>query len=355
MPKPFISVLIDTYNHERFIEPAISSVLEQDIAEADREIIVVDDGSTDRTPEIVRKFEPKVRLIRKANGGQASAFNTGIPECSGEIIAFLDGDDWWTSGKLQAVGDVLAGDAKIGLVGHGIIEAFSNGARRALAPEKDERFTLDSVEAARVFRLRKSYLGTSRMTLRAGLARHILPVPEALVIEADEYLFTIAAAMSEIVILRNTLTNYHIHGGNLFVAAGGGEAGLRRKYKVMEALAKALCATLSEKDTPPEIVACIVELIQAEADQLRLMLDGGTPWETVKTETTLYRILHGDAGMPQRIFRNASMVPAMILPPRWFYAARQWLGSHPQYHRVREKVLPVPKITHAAGPDEYKA
>jgi hypothetical protein len=355
MPKPFISVLIDTYNHERFIEQAIASVLEQDVAEADREIIVVDDGSTDRTPEIVRKFEPRVRLIRKANGGQASAFNAGIPECSGQIIAFLDGDDWWTPGKLQAVGGVLAGDAKVGLVGHGIIEAFSNGARRALAPEKDERFTLDSVEAARVFRLRKSYLGTSRMTLRTELARRILPVPEALVIEADEYLFTIAAAMSEIVILRNTLTNYHIHGGNLYVAAGEGEAGLRRKYKVMEALAKALCATLSGKDTPAETVACIVELIQAEADQLRLMLDGGTPWETVKTETTLYRILHGDAGMPQRIFRNATMVPAMILPPRWFYAARQWLGSHPQYHRVREKVLPVPKITHAAGPDEYKA
>src|SRR6202047_5371649 len=99
MPKPFISVLIDTYNHERFIEQAIASVLEQDVAEGDREIIVVDDGSTDRTPEIVRKFEPQVRLIRKANGGQASAFNTGIPECSGQIIAFLDGDDWWTPGK----------------------------------------------------------------------------------------------------------------------------------------------------------------------------------------------------------------------------------------------------------------
>src|SRR5580704_15173593 len=132
MVTPFLSVLIDTYNHERFIEQAILSVLAQDIAEGEREIIVVDDGSSDRTPEIVRRFEPRVRLIRKTNGGQASAFNAGIPECSGQIIAFLDGDDWWTPGKLQAVGGVLAGDAKVGLVGHGIIEAFSNGARRAL-------------------------------------------------------------------------------------------------------------------------------------------------------------------------------------------------------------------------------
>ena len=51
MAKPFLSVLIDTYNHERFIEQAILSVLAQDVAEAEREIIVVDDGSSDRTPE----------------------------------------------------------------------------------------------------------------------------------------------------------------------------------------------------------------------------------------------------------------------------------------------------------------
>ena len=53
MARPFISALIDTYNHERFIERAITSVLEREVAEAEREILVVDDGSTDRAPEIV--------------------------------------------------------------------------------------------------------------------------------------------------------------------------------------------------------------------------------------------------------------------------------------------------------------
>jgi len=95
MARPIVSVLIDTYNHERFIEQAILSVLEQDFPGSDREILVVDDGSQDSTPQIVAKFAPQVRLIRKANGGQASAFNAGIPECQGEIVAFLDGDDWW--------------------------------------------------------------------------------------------------------------------------------------------------------------------------------------------------------------------------------------------------------------------
>jgi len=102
-----VSVLIDTYNHERFIEKAVSSVLEQDFPASAREVIVIDDGSTDSTPEIVRKFEPQVRYLRKSNGGQASAFNAGIPECNGEVIAFLDGDDYWMPGKLSRVVDVL--------------------------------------------------------------------------------------------------------------------------------------------------------------------------------------------------------------------------------------------------------
>jgi glycosyltransferase involved in cell wall biosynthesis len=92
--KPILSVLIDTYNHERYIEQAVVSAIEQDFAASEYEIIVVDDGSTDRTPEIVRKFAPRVRLLRKRNGGQASAFNAAFPELRGDVIAFLDGDDW---------------------------------------------------------------------------------------------------------------------------------------------------------------------------------------------------------------------------------------------------------------------
>src|SRR6266478_140362 len=103
MAKPFATALIDTYNHERFIEQAIVSVLEQDFPASETEILVVDDGSTDKTPELVRKFAPRVRLLRKINGGQASAFNAGISEARGEIVAFLDGDDWWAPGKLTAV------------------------------------------------------------------------------------------------------------------------------------------------------------------------------------------------------------------------------------------------------------
>ena len=189
MSKPYVSVLIDTYNHERFIEQAITSVLEQDMSMADVEIVVVDDGSTDRTPEIVRRFEPRVRLLRKPNGGQASAFNTGIPECRGEIVAFLDGDDWWAKGKLRRVVEAMSANPLVGLVGHGIVESFGEGIERIHAPEKEERMRLDLACGGASILSAQKLFGTSRMTLRANIARQILPVPEALVIEADEYLF----------------------------------------------------------------------------------------------------------------------------------------------------------------------
>src|SRR6202162_5556259 len=127
MSKPLVSVLIDTYNHERFIEHAITSVLEQDMPMADVEIVVVDDGSTDGTPDVVRRFEPRVRLIRKPNGGQASAFNAGIPECHGEIVAFLDGDDWWAPQKLRRVVEAMEQDPEVGIIGNGITEVLENG------------------------------------------------------------------------------------------------------------------------------------------------------------------------------------------------------------------------------------
>ncbi len=77
MKAPFFSVLIDTCNYGEFIEEAVSSALAQDFPAVEREILVVDDGSTDDTQERLRKFGEAIRYLRKPIGGQASAFNSG--------------------------------------------------------------------------------------------------------------------------------------------------------------------------------------------------------------------------------------------------------------------------------------
>ena len=120
--RPLVTVLIDTFNHERYIEQTIVSAIEQDFPASEFEILVVDDGSTDRTAEIVGKFGQRVRLLRKKNGGQASAFNAALPEVRGELVAFLDGDDWWLPCKLAAATAALEQNRGIAGVGHGYYE-----------------------------------------------------------------------------------------------------------------------------------------------------------------------------------------------------------------------------------------
>ena len=164
----FVSVLIDTYNHEKFIEQAIKSVLEQDFPASDMEILVVDDGSTDRTPEIVKTFEPRVRLLSKQNGGQASAFNFGIPQCRGEIVAFLDGDDWWESSKLATIVSAFGRHPEVGTIGHGLYEVDENGKQLFLnIPGRVYSCRLDTREDAAAFTELLSFLGTSRVAIRS--------------------------------------------------------------------------------------------------------------------------------------------------------------------------------------------
>jgi len=346
LARTFVSVLIDTYNHERFIEQAIVSVLEQDFPNSERAIIIVDDGSTDCTPEIVKKFEPRVRLLRKENGGQASAFNAGIPKCKGEIVAFLDGDDWWAPGKLRAVADALAGDPSIGLVGHGITEIFPDGRQHTDLLREVPRFRLDSVDSARTFRLRKSFLGTSRMTVRSEVLRKIGKVPEALRIEADEYLFTLAGLFSDVLILRDSLTFYRLHEANAFQVSDGNTTALRRKQRVLEALATSVMTRFEAERVSERVVRIILESIETEAEQIRLSLDSGLPWETVRTELRNQRIMHPDISVPHWLFKCLALVPACVMPSRTYYSLRSSFSKNRMYRKAREKWLPFLRHSH---------
>lgn len=97
MPK--VSVIIPTYNREKYLPEAIDSVLNQTFQ--DFELIIVDDGSTDNTKEILKPYLSKIRYIYQKNKGPSAARNTGIRYSTGEWIAFLDADDIWLLYKLK--------------------------------------------------------------------------------------------------------------------------------------------------------------------------------------------------------------------------------------------------------------
>lgn len=354
--RPFVSVLIDTFNHERFIEQAVSSALLQDYPADRREIIVVDDGSTDRTAEVLSQFTPHLHILRKPNGGQGSAFNHAIPLCRGEIVAFLDGDDWWAPGKLTAVIDAFSSNLSIGLVGHGITEVFPDGAQRSEMVHNSHVLSLDSVAGARTFRLRKSFLGTSRMAFRSDLLRRIGPVPESLVFEADEFLFTLGALFSTAYILRDPLTMYRLHGQNLFLASGGGnEAGLRRKDMVISALAAVLRVRFAAEQVPQDITNTVLESIESEASLVRLSLGEGSPLDTVRAEFRSYRLAHEDVSFFRRFLKGISLIPALFVPPRTYLSLKSRISAAPFLRRLRKKLFPPLQPTHVDRTGQWSA
>jgi glycosyltransferase involved in cell wall biosynthesis len=320
------------------------------------EILVVDDGSTDRTPEIVRRFEPRVRLLQKPNGGQASAFNAGIPQCQGEVVAFLDGDDWWAPQKLRRVLEAMRQDPEAGIIGNGITEVLENGDEHSEVLHETPRFRIDSLQGARIFRRRKSQLGTSRMTVRAEILREILPVPESIVIEADEYIFTLAAAFSVVSILGESLTFYRIHGGNLFQMSEFNKESILRKQKSIEILAQALSERLSKFGLAKDATGAVVEAVQLEADLLRLQAKGGFPWETVRAEWKFYRIVHQqDGSVSHMIFKLASLAPALFCSPRLYYNVKRRFAANKFYLRARKIFFPVPEPEHVTRSRRYSS
>ena len=96
--KPQVSVIIPTYNRAWVIEEAIDSVLAQDYTEF--ELIVVDDGSTDHTSDVLDSYRNVIKVFPQKNKGVSAARNRGIAEASGKFIAFLDSDDLWLPQKL---------------------------------------------------------------------------------------------------------------------------------------------------------------------------------------------------------------------------------------------------------------
>jgi glycosyltransferase involved in cell wall biosynthesis len=354
--KPLVTALVDTYNHERFIEEAIVSVLEQDFPASELEVIVVDDGSTDRTPEIVRKFEPRVRLIRKLNGGQASAFNAGIPEARGEFISFLDGDDWWAKAKLRAVVETFGENPRAGTVGHGIVEVDSESNKcRSLAPVMIGYFDLANDDGAQTFRSFMAFLGTSRLSIRKCVLRKILPIPESLVVEADEFMAAMSVAYGGAVLLAVPLTFYRLHGDNLYQFKQCDPVRTRRKIAVSECLAELLPISLRGAGVTSSAIDLIVEPIELFAARMRLSLDGGSPLETYRVERADFRLSYRGSGLGYRAYKEASLLLTLLLPPRTYYKVRRWYATS-NFRRMRSwlgEPTPIAHIRERAAHSEH--
>lgn len=164
--QPKITVIMPAYNAERFIEPAIRSVMTQTVT--DWELLVIDDGSRDGTCAVVETLsaeDSRVRLLRNdKNMGVANTRNRGLALCHGEFAAFLDSDDIWLPEKLQKQLDLLeSSGASLCYTSYGIMDAEGNRSRGDyLVPAKADFRKL----------LKENVIGCSTVMLRRPVAEN---------------------------------------------------------------------------------------------------------------------------------------------------------------------------------------
>ena len=329
MAEPLISVLIDTYNHEPYIEQAIVSVLEQDFPAGEMEIVVVDDGSTDSTPSIVEKFLPRLRYIRKQNGGQASAFNLAIPQLRSSIVAFLDGDDWWVKQKLAAVAEAFEQNPDIAAVGHGFFEVHGVGPpREMIVSAKSRQLDLSSVDSARVADAGITLLGTSRLSVRRKILEQIGPLPQELVFCADLPIIACALALGGAVILDRPLCYYRIHPGNMCAHDRADLARLRRNFDVTEFFLKYIPEKLAEFGISSEVSGTLLATMKFELERSKAQYGIGGRREVFRTELRRFRSYYRRPSLGYKLFEGVVCACALVLPPKRFYQVLDWYSRH---------------------------
>jgi glycosyltransferase involved in cell wall biosynthesis len=212
--QPDVSVVISCFNYERFVADAVHSALGQTGART--EVIVVDDGSEDASREVLAGFDRRIRLVAKANGGQASALNRGFAESHGDAIIFLDADDVLLP---SAAGEVAAAVRPASVAkAHWpmpVIDGGGNQTGEVQDPEPVEGDLHDCV-------VRDGPLGDMTMpnppmsgnAFARRFLERVMPMPEDLYrTAADEYLFGLAPAFGRIVRLAPQ-SLYRIHDAN---------------------------------------------------------------------------------------------------------------------------------------------
>jgi glycosyltransferase involved in cell wall biosynthesis len=211
MPEALVSILINNYNYGQYLGAAVESALNQTYRHV--EVIIVDDGSTDNSREVIASFGSRIISVLKVNGGQASAFNAGFAASRGDIICFLDADDWFLPEKTAEVVAVIA-HGEYGWFFHLLSANGNDGAPPDPGFRPGEWDYRTQMAAGSGFPYVPT--ATSALCFRRELLARILPMPEQIRITSDNYLKWAALSMERGLFSSDRLAVQRIHGSNLY-------------------------------------------------------------------------------------------------------------------------------------------
>lgn len=208
-----ITAILCNYNGEDYLHECIKSVLDQE--RPVDEFIIVDDGSTDRSREIISEYSslPTVRYIpHEVNQGQAAGFNTAIAAATGEFLCFIDSDDIWFPNKVGEIKQLALDNPQAVLLQHNL--SIING-----VTQTDELFRCcmssgDFWQEWNKHIFFPYFTPTAGLCIRSEVARKALPVPVHLKHSADSFLTRAVIAHGQVATAPQSLGGYRRHDGN---------------------------------------------------------------------------------------------------------------------------------------------
>ena len=220
---PLVSVVIPVYNGEKFILECLRSVAEQTYPRI--QCIVVNDGSTDQTVDVIRQSDLKVELVNQDHKNLPSARNTGIRYAAGDFIALLDADDLWYPDKIEAQVQMMMENPGAGLVFSDTEKFFPSGKIRYQKDKRELSLKLNNEDPFPIL-IKKNIIVPSSVLIRSSIFKEIGYFDETLNSCEDwEFWLRFPVHHLQIRFLDRILTKYRFHGGNMSTKADSMQQG----------------------------------------------------------------------------------------------------------------------------------
>lgn len=215
---PVVSIVVNNFNYGRFLSAAIESALNQTYERC--EVIVVDDGSTDHSREVIAGFGDRVQPILKENAGQASALNAGFARSIGRIVIFLDADDLLLPETAQRVVDAFATDADLVKVQYRLemIDACGTPLGRLIPGRQTPMASGDLRHAVLRYPDDLAWAAMSGNAFSAAVLKRVMPIPVERfpTVGADVYLLNVTPLFGRIMSIESVGAHYRVHGRNAY-------------------------------------------------------------------------------------------------------------------------------------------
>jgi glycosyltransferase involved in cell wall biosynthesis len=346
---PAVSVMSIVYNHERYVAEAIESVLAQGWPSDRFQYVVVDDGSTDRTAEIVERYADRLTFIRQKNQGVRAAVNRACEELRGDVICGCAGDDAWPAGRLEKLVGALRANPRAGMVysdlevidgdGHTVHPSFRQFAG---LPIHTGRITGKLLAA--------NFVSGGGVMLRGCLKDVFHPIPPHAAWEDWWWAWAIGS-VADVEYLYEPTYRYRRHGENLSFGASGEKLAKARRHEV-RFRRWTLKNVEPHQATPSELVGGLLTLYHVArglAEELGEPLEAALPPEP--------------GGVADRHLGDAEDALAAVDPERALFSIVRALAADPLSSDARvllARVAPgaeagVPPVPPALAPPTLEA